>query len=548
MADVKAIMERQATLEARRSNWESLWEEVASRVFPRGDDFNRRHAPGADRSDGQFDAFPMMALNRFAAALESGLTPRSQVWHKLTTGEEDLDEDVEVGRYLDALNKTLWRARYAARANFSSQAHELYLGLGSFGTGAMYVEDNGARGIRYKSIHLGELYIAENADGVVDTVHRRFEMTARQAAQEFGDKIPEKVTVALEKGKTEDRFEFLHVVMPREQYDPYRLDADGLPWTDIYIHPDSKEIVRDGGFYEMPYCVSRYVTSSREIYGRSVAIMLLPDIKMLNEMRYTVIEAANMAVDPPVLLHDDGLLSEFRMEAGARNYGGVDDQGRQLAIPYDPRSRVDIGLEMIQDVKGQIDDGFLGVYFRVLLENPNMTATQALLIAQQQGQMTAPVIGRQQTEFLGPLIRRESGILFRQGRHPAMPEKLAEYLQETREPLGIEYESPMTRAAQAEDAVALMRTFEALAPWAQVSGPEVYADFNPREIARIMADVNGVPRKAIYSDEEKAAIEQQRAAQAEMATLLAAAPVAAETAKTLVEAQNMSQANPSRAA
>lgn len=544
--DVKRILDRQAALETRRANWDSLWSEVARRVMPYGDDFDTRHAPGTNRSEQQYDSFPMLALSRFAAALESGLTPRTAMWHHLATGEDEIDENVEVKRYLEALNNRIWRTRYAATSNFSNQAHELYQLLGAFGTGCMLIEDAG-NGVRYKSIHTGEIYIAENSHGIVDTIHRKFEMTARQAMQTFGKEAPEKIHKAVAKGHTEDQFCFLHVVMPREDYDPERLDAQGKPFTDTYVFLDDRSIIKDDGFYEMPFACPRYVTSSRETYGRSPAINLLADVKMLNNMRYTTIEAANLTIDPPMLLIDDGIMSEFRMEAGARNYGGVDSEGRQLVHPLQTGADIGLGLEMIQDTKHQIDDGFLGAYFRVLLENPNMTATQALLLAQQQGQMTAPVVGRLQTEFLGPLIRRESGILHRQGKHPPMPEVLAEWLASEEQPLGIDYESPMTRAARSEDAVAILRTFESLAPMAQVD-PTVYARFNVSEVAQILADVNGVPAKALYTDDEMEAKKAQQEQAQALGQILEAAPIAAETAKTLSDIQVQSQNNPGVAA
>lgn len=542
MADVIRLLARQEALAAQRSTWESTWEEVARRVFPRGNDFRQRYAPGQSRSESQFDAFPQLALDRFAAALEAGLTPRTATWHKLTTGEPQIDDDVEVARYLDELNRALWKSRYRPRGNFAGQMHECYLSLGGFGTTALLVEE--ARdniGARYRSIHLGELFISENADGIVDTVHRKFEMTARQMWETFRDTAPEKVRTHLSAGKTEEPFEVLHVVEPTTGYDVDRLDQK--PFTDIYVDIDSKTVLREGGFYEQPYCVARYVTSSREKYGRSPAIMLMPDIKMLNEMRYATIEAANMAIDPAIMFYDDGSLSEWRIEPGARNPGGVDANGRQLAIPFQSGGRVDIGLEMIQDVKTQIDDAFLGAYFRVLLENPNMTATQALLLAQQQGQMVSPVVGRLQTELLGPLIRRESGILFRQGKHPAMPPQLAEYLQSQGQPLGIDYESPLTRAARSEEAVAVLRTLEALAPLAQID-PTAYRRFKAGEMAEIVARANGLPAKALHSDAEMQAMDEADEATAALGQVLEAAPIAAETARTLSEIQQQAGNNP----
>lgn len=539
MVDVSGILRRQEEMEAQRGNWESMWENVARMVLPRSDDFRSKHSPGTQRNQRQYDAFPMAALDKFAAAIEAGLMPRTALWHHLETGDEDLDETHSIKTYLEELNQTLWDVRYSPRANFASQAHEKRLSLGAFGTGCMLVEPRKGGGIQYKTIHLSEVFISENWSGVIDVVHRKFMLTARQAVQLFGDKTPEKILTKYNAGNIHERFEFLHAVMPREDVEKGRLDKKGLPFVGYYIFADGKQVVQEDGYHEQPYIVSRYSLSTRETYGRSPAIQLLPDISMLQEMRRTTIEAANMAVDPPVLLPDDAL-SEFDLSPGSRNYGAADDQGRPLAHPWNSGVNVGLGLEMIADTRNQIDDGFMGIYFRVLLENPNMTATQAMLIAQQQGQMTAPVIGRLQTEWLGPLIRRESGILFRQGRHPEMPGELAEYLQSTGESLKIDYVSPMTRAARSEEAVSILRTFETLAPLAQID-PSVYAGFDMKETARIVAEVNGVPMKAMKEPEVMEQEQEAEQMQAMMGDVLEAAPVAAQTAKTLAEAQAVSQ-------
>lgn len=536
---VNDILQRHSEMEAVRGNWESMWEYVARLVLPRSDDFRSKHSPGTQRNQHQYDAFPMQALDKFAAVIEAGLMPRTAMWHKLTTGDEDLDKLHDVRLYLDALNQALWDTRYSPKANFASQANETRMSLGAFGTGCMFLEARKGGGIRYKNIHLSEVFIQESWEGMIDTVHRKFELTARQAVQLFGGDTPQKILDKYNAGKFGEKFEFIHAVMPREDFDRNRLDGKGLPWASMYIMMDGGQLVREEGYHEMPYIVSRYALSSREIYGRSPAISMLPDISMLQEMRRTTIEAANMAVDPPVLLPDDAI-SEFDLTPGARNYGATNDQGQALAHPWNPQVNLNIGLEMIEDTRRQIDDGFLGATFRVLLENPSMTATQALLIAQQQGQMSAPIIGRLQTEWLGPLIRRESGILFRQGRHPDMPESVRERLQSTNESLQIEYVSPMTRAARSEEAVSILRTFETLAPMAQVD-PSVFERFNMDEIPAIVSEVNGVPERALKDPEEVEADKEAQAAQQALGQVLEAAPVAAETAKTLAEAQAASQ-------
>ena len=518
-----------------RAPWEGLWERVSKLVMPMMDDFGG-NSRGDRRGLQQFDSFAMGSLDKFSAAIEAGLMPRTTMWHHLSTGDDDLDDDGEVKRYLEELNRRIWDARYSPLSNFVGQSNEKRLSLGLLGTGCMLIEAQG-RGIRYQSIPLSDVSIDIDKNGLVDVVHRSFEMTARQAVQRFGSKTPDKIRKQFETGKLHDTFEFLHCVQPREDYERGRIDDKGKPIVGYYVFPESKEIVDEEGYYEMPYIVSRYAVSTRERYGRSPAINRIADISMLNEMKRTVIEAAAMTVDPPLLSHE--MVSEFDLVPGAMNPGTVDDNGRPLVQAFNARVDPNISRELMADVRQQVDDGFLGIYFRVLLENPNMTATQAMLIAQQQGQMTTPVVGRLQAEWLGPMIRRESGIMYRAGRHPRMPQRLADFMARKQEPLRIDYSSPLTRAAQAEEGIAILRAFEGLAPMAQVD-PSVYNVFDMHEAARKFMEVTGVPASVIKSKEVMEAEQEKDEAMAQMNTLLQAAPIAAQTAKTMAEAQQIS--------
>lgn len=110
---------------------------------------------------------------------------------------------------------------------------------------------------------------------------------------------------------------------------------------------------------------------------------VLPDIKMLNEMSKTVIRAAHKIVDPPLLLQEDGALQAFDMRPSALNFGGVNEQGQQLVHPLITNARVDIGMDMMEQRRKVINDAFLVTLFQILVDAPQMTATEAMLRAQE---------------------------------------------------------------------------------------------------------------------------------------------------------------------
>jgi hypothetical protein len=73
-------------------------------------------------------------------------------------------------------------------------------------------------GIHFNTLHIAEYYIQENVNGKVDTLYRKYKLTARQAVQEFGEKnVGEKILTAA-KEKPDQKFNFIHAVEPTEDY------------------------------------------------------------------------------------------------------------------------------------------------------------------------------------------------------------------------------------------------------------------------------------------------------------------------------------------
>jgi len=348
MSTAERILEKHESMVGKRQPWESLWERAAEIVMPHANGFDG-NSPGQENTEKQYDAFAMGALNRWDATIEAGAMPRSSKWHFLTSGDEDLDQDSEVKAFYEAYDNIIWRERYVPRGNFVSAAHKKRQSLGLYGTGTLLVLPHKMGGLRYRSIPLAEIYTCENADGELDTNHRVFEMSPRDAVMEFGPDAPEKARKAFEEGKGGKKFELIHAVCPREDFDPKRLDEKGKRFVGYYIDADSKKIIREEGYRTNPYITSRYLVAFRETYGRSPVTQSLPDIRMLNQMKFTMIDYANKTLDPATMSHDE--VSEFDLVAGAHNAGTIDDNGRPMVIPFNPGGDPRVAEALMQDVR-----------------------------------------------------------------------------------------------------------------------------------------------------------------------------------------------------
>lgn len=540
MALADDLIERQEQLAADRSTLESHWEEIAARVLPRLTDKLRSHfthmPEGRKKNEKMFDATAAQALERFAAAMESMLTPRNSNWHRLRASVPELNKDRDVQMWFDDVTRILFQERYSPRANYASQQHELYMGLGALGTGALFIDAlditpvTPTGGLRYKAMNLGGLYFEENHQGLVDSVYRRFRLTARQAAQRFGeDVLPDTIKKKLAT-KPSEMFEFLHVVQPRvEDYDPGRRDFRGMPYKSCYISIEGRKLLREGGYRTFPYPISRYVTAPEEVYGRSPAMLALPAIKVLNEQKKTTLKQGHRAVDPVLLAHDDGVLDAFSLKPGAVNAGGVSAEGRPLVHAL-PVGNLAAGFEMMDRERAIINDIFLVTLFQILVETPQMTATEVLERAREKGALLSPTMGRQQSELLGPMIERELDVLSSQGKLPPMPGLLREAAGEYE----VLYDSPLSRAQKAEEASGLFRTMEAIIPYVNLTGDLSPLDhFDWDAITPEIMEINAVPAKWRRAVEDVLALRDQRAQQQAQMQAVEAAPAMAGLMKAL---------------
>ena len=498
-----------------RGIWEKHWEEVALKVLPYySTSFYSQGntVPGQKRNQDQYDITANAALWKFAAAMESMLTPANGKWHRLRPTDPVLKANREVMAWFDAVNDALFHYRYSPHSGFQANMHDGYVSIGAFGTSSIFVDAfkdptrPGTKGLRYRQVHLGELFFAVNHQGQVDKVYRRFKMTLRQIAQKWGaEKLPDTLQQRI-KDKPEDEVFVIHAVRPNSEYEPNMLGPKGKRFSSHYILKEQRVLLEAGGYRCMPYAIARYLTAPGEVYGRSPAMNVLPSVNVLNEEKKIMLKQGHRAVDPVLLAHDDGILDGFSLRPGAINAGAVSADGRPLVHALQT-GNIAVGKELMDDERLAINDAFLVTLFQILVETPQMTATEVLERAREKGALLSPTMGRYQSEGLGPLIEREFDLLAFQGLIPPAPRMLVEAGADYK----VEYDAPLNRAMRAEEAAGIMRTMQYGAEIAaQTQDPSPLDWFDTDVIMPELADINGAPFRFIRSPEAVAEIRQKR--------------------------------------
>lgn len=513
-----------------RGVWEQHWEQIAQQILPGHiHTFNALsiRTPGQKRTQYVFDSTAILALKRFQAIMDSVLTPGGKRWHSIEPEEKKLLKDRDVRMWCEEATATLFRLRYAYAANFAAQNLATWASLGAYGTGSLFVDElvrnwTHGPGTRYRNLHIGETYIREDHQGIVDCVYRYFQMTARQAYLKWGDRCPAEIRQAGEKFP-DAMFFFLHCVKPREEYDPGRKDSKGMPIGSYYVSITGETLVEESGYRAMPVAVARYEQFSGEVYGRGPGIDVLPDVRMVNEMSKTTVKAGHRALDPVLLVHDDGVISGFSLRPGAINSGAVTSDGRPLVHAL-PTGNIQMDEKVIEPRRANIRSAFLNDLFQILVEGPEMTATEVLERIKEKGLLLNPTFARMQSEYLGPVIARELDIALEHGYLPPPPAALRNYQ--------IVYSAPVNRDMQAEEAAGLERALQEAAQLAQLAQrPDVMDVFDLDTAIPEIAMIRGAKTHWLNSPEAVAKIRSDRAKTQREQQTIQAAPGAAALVK-----------------
>jgi hypothetical protein len=533
MPVVSDLIARADQLASARSFWERDWSAIADYCLPTASrgfatpgspariDMVISGPPSRESARKRYDATAMWAIDRLSAGMESLVTPQSEKWHGLAIdaplAPDPQDDEKE---WLDRTRDYLFERRYDPRSGFATANQKALRSCIAFGTGVVLIEEafgtvsraQTSLPIAYRHVPLYENFLAVSHAGIPDTNFRRFKLSARQAVQKFGDKVSGKLKEYAEDQRRGDQeFEFIHAVMPRmEQGSKLSGSSRNAPFASYYFEVENKHLIGDSGFFEFPYMVYYWSQTDEGSYGESPVMLALDDIRGLNVMRKTALRAAQQFVDPPLAVAHDGVMNRPNLNPRAMNIGAVDANGRLKIQPILTAQNPAIVQEIIESERNSVRESLYINLFQILLQNPNMTATEAMLRANEKGELLGPS-GAKLQQGLAFMVEREIGILARKGAFApsallAAPESVQG------QSIGVRFTSPLDRLRQMKEATGIMNAYSAAGQIAAAKqDPSIFDRFDDDAAIKIITHANGAPAKILRSQEETDALRQQRA-------------------------------------
>jgi hypothetical protein len=527
------LLRRMSRLQTQRSTWESHWQELADYMRPRKADIvQTSRTPGKKRTEQIFDGTAVRAAEMLSASLSGMLTNMSTSWFSLRYRDEELQLDDEAREWLLSAENAMYTAFH--RSNFQEQIQELYDDLVVFGTATMIIEPDEETNFRFSTRHIAEIYLAEDAHGRVNTVYRKFKMFAQAAVDEFGKENVTQRILETEKRDPYEQIEIVHVVLPRNDRDPVKVNSANKPFASFYLDAEDQQVLSESGYDEFPYVCPRWLKSSTELgYGRSCGMTALADTKVLNRMSEVNLRAAQKMTDPPLMVPDDGFMLPIRVVPGGLNFyrSGTRDRLEPLNIG----SNTPVALNMEEQRRQAVRSAFYVEHLQ-LAAVPNETATAALARNENSMRLLGPVLGRIQSELLRPLLNRCWAIMSKQEAFPQPPESI-----QGAGDIEIEYVSPLARAQRKGDAQSMVQLMEFMQPLMSID-PSIADYLDMDGMAQHLIKTLSVPATVVHGEQAVLAKRDERAAQqaqqAEMAEAMQLAQAAGQAAPMVKAVDN----------
>ena len=510
------ILQRQSKMQDIRNDYEPLWSDVTKLGNPRREDIrdeDKNNIKGQRKGKNVYDGTALGALNTWADGMQGFLV--SGTWFRAEMDNPQLNSVDSVRHWLQEYDSKMYSA--FDRSNFYAVLAEWFRDAGSIGTATLFTEEEVGTGrIIHTVIHPREIWIAENQFGEVDTVHRKFTLTARKAFQKFGDSVSQTIKENLKTDPNKEH-EFIHAVFPNEDRVIGKRTSKNKPFRSVYIESkgsdkgESPNVASDKGFALNPYAVWRFRKASDEIYGYSPMADAIVEIFSLNQFGKTRIMAAQKSVSPSMNIPIE-MRGRVRNGPDGMNY--YDDPKRVIS-PVPSGMNYPISIEETKRIQESVNDKFRVEFFRAFIgRQGEATATEIMAIKGEQAGLMAAQVDRLYIEGLRKVFDIVSDIEDRRGAFseeagmPPAPDEIVE----TGGIINFVLTGPLRQSQRRITELApINETIQALAPLAEILGQNVLDVINADAIAEGVAEAGMLNQKYINPVDKRKEMRDARA-------------------------------------
>jgi hypothetical protein len=404
----QALLRLSGRLFEKKSNLDSLNQEIAELFFPERATFTREMCLGEDFASDLFDSYTVRARRDLGNAFSAMLRPRGQDWFSIrVSGGVNDDLSAHAKAWLEGAATVMRRVFYDQRTRFVRAMKETDQDYAAFGNGVITCEPTRDRGsLLYRNWHPADVAWDEDESGFPCPIVRRDKMTAWQLSRNPANNLPDRVrTAANDPKKMYDEFDVVHFVMPVDEWANYSDQKVRQSWVSVYVLKEPETLLRVEGTRSKRYIIPRWGTVSGSQYGISPAtITMLPDARMLQTLARILMEAGEKAVDPPTIATKGAVLSDINTFAGGTTWiDKVYDERSGVALrTLEQGGDLRFGTEMLVSVRQALADGFY--LNKLTLPQGGKTAYETARLVEEFIRAAIPLFEPLETEYTQPVL------------------------------------------------------------------------------------------------------------------------------------------------
>jgi hypothetical protein len=514
-ARVRELVETGDKLFSKRSSIMTLWQTTAEQFYPERADFTTTRSVGDEFAAHLMTGMPVMARRDLANVFSSMLRPRGRPWFHPRTDNEKVNSIQEAREYLDWMGEVMRRAMYATGSQFVRATKQGDNDFAAFGQCVIEVGLNRElSGLLYRSWHLRDCAWRENAELVVDTLHRNWQLEAGDQVKLF----PKTASSTVQNNVSQDpckEIKCRHIVMPWDSYDLTKEKiGKKFPYVSIVVDIENDVILEEVGKQDLGYVTPRWQTVSGSPYAYSPAtVIALPDARLLQRITLTLLEAGEKAVDPPKVAVGEVVQGGVNAFAGGITWIDAEYDERSGEAIRDMQidsSGLNWGVDREQRIEKMIGDAFYLNQIMLPDVGGEMTAYETQKRVEEYVRRALPLFEPMEVEYNGALCEATFNLLLNNGAFGAfenMPKVLAS------QDIRWAFESPLQAANERAKTQSFMETANLLKVASEID-PSVRHDINLDRMFRDAVSGTGAPADWLTSEQESAdAKEKDRAMQ-----------------------------------
>lgn len=531
--DIKELRQTADNLFGKRLQYMVLLQEIAENFYPERADFTITRVIGQEFAPNIMISYPLLCRRDLSDQFSTMLRPTAKNWFKMGCADERR-EDNDSKRWLEWAAGTMRRAMYDRATQFTRATKEGDNDFAAFGGAVLSARLNrNLDALLYRCWHLRDVAWTENEEGQINFIARKWKPYARDLVRLFPKTdIPALTKVAAKTPFTE--IECYHIVCEADMYDG---DARRKPYWSIYFDITHNAILEAMPTINKEYFIPRWQTVSGSQYPYSPAtVASLGDARLIQAMTYTLLEAGEKAVNPPMVATEDAVRSDIAVYAGGITWVDMeyDEKLGEALRPLTQDTRnLPFGVDMQRDLRAMINQAFYLNKLTLPQRTPEMTAYEVGQRIQEYIRGALPLFEPMENEYNGALCEITFDIMLRAGAFGSphdMPKRLrgAE--------IQFKFESPLHDAIEQQKGQKWIETKQILADAAAIYPPAVAMIDAPTALRDVL---NGIqtPAKWVKSEAQVKEAEDQMQAQQNAQALLDKLQQGSEIAKNVGGAQ-----------